>query len=60
MMCFVARGHGFFLQVDDAERVRAICSAAIQVLIPLVTWSLVNDSVLHPDEASSMKSACPA
>ena len=49
--------------MEDAERVRAVCSATHTVLIALVTWSLVNDSALHPstpDESSSMKSACPA
>ena len=46
--------------MDDAERVRAVCSATPptpKIPLPLET------SALHPstpDKSSSMKSACPA
>ena len=68
MRCSAARSHRFFKWKMLRES-GPYALLLLQLLIALVTWSMVNDplpletSALHPltaDESSSMKSACPA
>ena len=50
-------------QVEDADRVRAVCSAIPTAHNGIGDLVAGNDSASHPltpDESSSMKSTCPA